>query len=95
MRLINVEEYTFREFIGDAIPPYSILSHTWGDAELTHQDMQPPRRRARKKQGFKKIRLTYEQSTSDNLRWTWVDTCYIDKTNSAEIRKSDLQSCYG
>lgn len=30
MYLVNVETYKLEEFIGDTIPPYAILSHTWG-----------------------------------------------------------------
>lgn len=38
MRLINVNTYEMREFIGTRIPPYAILSHTWGSDEVTLQD---------------------------------------------------------
>src|SRR3569833_619361 len=40
MRLINVKTYIIEEFFGDRIPKYAILSHTWGDEEVTFQDMQ-------------------------------------------------------
>ncbi len=39
----------------------------------------------RQKQGFEKIRFVCEQSVRDNLEWTWVDTCCIDKTDNAEL----------
>ncbi|CAM1500466.1 Fc.00g096280.m01.CDS01 [Cosmosporella sp. VM-42] len=38
MRLINVKTYTITQFF-DEIPPYAILSHTWGEEEVTLQDM--------------------------------------------------------
>lgn len=37
MRLINTTSLRISEFYGDKIPPYAILSHTWGDDELTYQ----------------------------------------------------------
>jgi hypothetical protein len=88
MRLISVNTYSFREFPSDAIPKYSILSHTWGNDEVSNQDMQPLDDRTRKKQGFEKIRFACEQSARDGLKWTWVDTCCIDKTNNAELAEA-------
>jgi len=35
MRLINTKTFEIKELIGTTTPPYAILSHTWGDAELT------------------------------------------------------------
>jgi hypothetical protein len=40
MRLINTENLQLVEFIGDKIPKYAILSHTWGEGEVTFQDWQ-------------------------------------------------------
>jgi len=42
MRLINVETLKLEEYFGDAIPPYAILSHTWGSdsEELTFRDFE-------------------------------------------------------
>ncbi|KAK3370577.1 heterokaryon incompatibility protein-domain-containing protein [Podospora didyma] len=34
MRLINTQTLRMREFLSD-VPPYAILSHTWGDNEVT------------------------------------------------------------
>lgn len=39
MRLINVHTYQIHEFFGGSIPRYAILSHTWGDDEVTLRDM--------------------------------------------------------
>ncbi len=39
MRLINVKTLEISEFFGDKIPPYGILSHTWGDEEVSFQEM--------------------------------------------------------
>ncbi|OOF92107.1 hypothetical protein ASPCADRAFT_518000 [Aspergillus carbonarius ITEM 5010] len=45
MRLINVEGYEtgslkIEEFYDEDIPPYAILSHTWGEEEVTLRDME-------------------------------------------------------
>jgi len=38
MRLINTRTLKLEEFIGQQIPQYAILSHTWGDEEVSYQD---------------------------------------------------------
>ncbi|KAF2116800.1 heterokaryon incompatibility protein-domain-containing protein [Lophiotrema nucula] len=37
MRLINTRTHRLEEFIGQNIPPYAILSHTWEDDEVSYQ----------------------------------------------------------
>jgi hypothetical protein len=90
MRLLNVSapelELKLEEFFGDKIPPYAILSHTWGDGEVTFQDLQ--RGHYEYKSGFKKIRHTCQQAKRDGLSWCWVDTCCIDKSSSAELSEA-------
>ncbi|KAK4108985.1 HET-domain-containing protein [Canariomyces notabilis] len=38
MRLINVQSLELEEFLGGNFPPYYILSHTWGDEEISFQE---------------------------------------------------------
>jgi hypothetical protein len=38
MRLINTQSLDLEEFFNEDIPPYAILSHTWGKEEVTLQD---------------------------------------------------------
>ncbi|KAK4450910.1 heterokaryon incompatibility protein-domain-containing protein [Podospora aff. communis PSN243] len=38
MRLINIDTMKMEEFFGSQIPNYFILSHTWGDQEISYQD---------------------------------------------------------
>jgi hypothetical protein len=40
MRLLNTSTIQFEEFPGDDLPHYAILSHTWGEEEVSFQDMQ-------------------------------------------------------
>lgn len=80
-----------KDFIGQNIPPYAILSHTWGSEEVTLQDFQRPE--ARNKAGFSKIMRCCEQAKKDGLGWAWVDTCCIDKSSSAELSEA-INSMY-
>lgn len=91
MRLLNSETLEMSDFIGQNIPPYAILSHTWGSEEVTLQDFQRPE--ARNKAGFSKIVRCCEQAKRDGLGWAWVDTCCIDKSSSAELSEA-INSMY-
>jgi hypothetical protein len=87
MRLLKYEEdgkLTITSF-EDAIPPYAILSHTWGaDAEeVTFADL--AKGNGKHKPGYKKMRFCGEQAQQDRLQYFWVDTCCIDKTDKAEL----------
>ncbi|KAK3989113.1 heterokaryon incompatibility protein-domain-containing protein [Cladorrhinum sp. PSN332] len=90
MRLLNSETLEMKEFYGE-IPPYAILSHTWGDEEVTFQDFHSPDRE--KKKGFDKILGCCQQAQRDRIDWTWIDTCCIDKTSSAELSEA-INSMY-
>jgi hypothetical protein len=75
MRLINTETLELEEFYAeDSIPPYAVLSHTWGNVkdEVTYQDWKTPQRQY--KIGFKKIQYCCSWAKAHNLRWAWVDT---------------------
>lgn len=40
MRLLHTKTLEFRNFLAeDRIPPYAILSHTWGDNEVIYEDL--------------------------------------------------------
>ncbi|KAI1391995.1 HET-domain-containing protein [Hypoxylon trugodes] len=91
MRLINVDTLELREFQGQNIPKYAILSHTWGDDEVSLRDWEAGR--APSKQGYDKIRYTCDQAREDKLQWAWVDTCCIDKASSAELSEA-INSMY-
>jgi hypothetical protein len=57
MRLINTETLKLEEFLGGDVPKYVILSHTWGEGEVTFQDMRAPKLH-QSKAGYLKIRGT-------------------------------------
>ncbi|KAB5511241.1 heterokaryon incompatibility protein-domain-containing protein [Coniochaeta sp. 2T2.1] len=87
MRLLSVDtlELTTRHDAEHA-PRYAILSHTWGDEEVTFQDLQTPAGRLMKE--FRKILACCKQARKDGIKWVWIDTCCIDKTSSAELSEA-------
>jgi hypothetical protein len=72
----------------DAIPPYAILSHTWGEDgdEVTFADLETGGGRTRP--GYKKIDFCGKQARHDGLQYFWIDTCCINKTNKAELSQA-------
>jgi hypothetical protein len=65
---------------------YAILSHTWGSKEVTFEDLK--KGTGKNKAGFKKIRFSAEQAVRDGLRYFWVDTCCINKSNQVELNEA-------
>jgi hypothetical protein len=88
MRLINAKSLTIESFFNKEVPQYAILSHRWGDDEVSLQDMEAVGGHARTKAGYIKIRRTCEQALRHHLNYVWVDTCCIDKTSSAELSEA-------
>ena len=92
MRLLHTETFELKEFLGDNIPEYAILSHTWDEEEVTFQDMSAGLAKE-KKLGWRKIQFCCKQAVQDGFSWAWIDTCCIDKTSSAELSES-INSMY-
>ncbi|KAK3312559.1 heterokaryon incompatibility protein-domain-containing protein, partial [Apodospora peruviana] len=89
MHLIDVDTFELREFTPVNLPRYAILSHTWGDDEVTFQDMKSARSsQTNSKKGFQKLRYTCEEAKRQDFQWAWVDTCCIDKSSSAELSEA-------
>jgi hypothetical protein len=77
-----------QNYVGDNIPEYAILSHTWGadTEEVTFQDLMG--NDGKSKAGYEKIRFCGKQARSDGIRYFWVDTCCIDKSNNTELSEA-------
>ncbi|EEU35642.1 uncharacterized protein NECHADRAFT_52327, partial [Fusarium vanettenii 77-13-4] len=88
MRLINTKTLQLEEFNEINRPRYAILSHTWGDQEVTFQDMQNDSGQHLLKAGYQKILQTCKVTLESNLEYAWIDTCCIDKTSSAELSEA-------
>ena len=65
------------------MPRYAILSHTWGNEEVTYEDMVEAS--GRNKASYKKIKFCGEQAAMDGLRYFWVDSCCIKKPSDSEL----------
>ncbi|KAL9576975.1 MAG: hypothetical protein Q9212_006678 [Teloschistes hypoglaucus] len=91
MRLIDTCTLTLQEFNEVDISPYAILSHTWGEGEVSFQDFEKPS--SRTLTGYTKITKCCEVARSDGWQYVWVDTCCIDKTSSAELSEA-INSMY-
>ncbi|KAI1770026.1 HET-domain-containing protein [Hypoxylon cercidicola] len=89
MRLINVNTLELEEFFGTKTPPYAILSHAWGEEEVTFQDWGRRGDNAiRSKKGFSKIVGACRRARADHLSYLWCDTNCIDKSSSAELTEA-------
>jgi hypothetical protein len=88
MGLIHSTTLKLHEFIGSQIPQYAILSHTWGDEEVSFQELQSNIPGVREKKGFDKTKQCCRIAVEDGFEYTWVDTCCIDKTSSAELSEA-------
>lgn len=95
MRLINTETLRLEGFIGEEIPPYAILSHTWDDDEVSFDEFaqDPASAQVRGRKGYDKIQKTCQLAFSSGLRYAWVDTCCIDKSSSSELSEA-INSMY-
>lgn len=78
------------EFAGDDVilPPYAILSHTWGpdNDEVTFEDL--ANGTGENKDGYKKIQFCGEQASRDGLQYFCVDTCCINKTDCTKLSEA-------
>ncbi|KAF2689001.1 kinesin light chain 3 [Lentithecium fluviatile CBS 122367] len=86
MRLLYFDssrQLSSKNFDHKAIPPYAILSHTWGEAEFVFEDL--VNGTGKGKAGYGKILFCGEQAAYDDLQYFWIDTCCIDKWNLREL----------
>ncbi|KAF2689301.1 hypothetical protein K458DRAFT_462205 [Lentithecium fluviatile CBS 122367] len=92
MRLLHSETLEFHEFYDSSIPQYAILSHTWGDGEMSYQDMCQLQKveayRKRKGRGHAKIKNTAKLTRLYGYDYFWVDRCATDKNSSAELQEA-------
>ncbi|KAG6362695.1 hypothetical protein INS49_007788 [Diaporthe citri] len=103
MRLISTQSLKVVSIREDEIPPYAILSHTWDKDEVTLQEMQGFGAELlstasridllKAKQGLRKVLHAANLAASEGHDWIWIDTCYIDKTSSAELSEA-INSMY-
>jgi len=91
MRLINCQTLEIEEFNEESLPAFAILSHTWGNDEVSFEIMKASGGTGghlRDGNGYKKIKETCRMAKMEGLSHAWVDTCCIDKSSSAELTES-------
>ena len=86
MRLLHTKTRQFEEFFDSKIPPYAILSHRWGDGEVSFKEMR--KGTASHKSGMDKIDSFCRLAATRKFDWAWIDTCCIDKRSSAELSEA-------
>ena len=105
MRLLHTTTIKLSSFDDDdSIPPYAILSHTWGSAEISFHDLlNYTKSKLKKSEGYRKIRSCCALAAAEGDHYIWIDTCCIDKTSSAELTEAinfmyrwyqEAQICY-
>lgn len=67
MRLVHASSLRLCDFTGRAVPPYAILSHTWGEEEVSFKDM--TKGRASSLKGYAKILACCKQAELDYLEY--------------------------
>ncbi|KAI1266493.1 HET-domain-containing protein [Xylariaceae sp. FL1019] len=104
MRVINTSTFTITTdnhslFVDRG---YAILSHRWTGAEIEYQGFPHHIAALRsnldsldllKPIGLNKIRDACRIARRKNIRWMWIDTCCIDKSNAVEYNES-INSMY-
>ncbi|KFA56167.1 hypothetical protein S40293_00112 [Stachybotrys chartarum IBT 40293] len=88
MWLLNTSTLCLERQDGQVIPPYAILSHTWSDGELSHQDIISGDPAARHKRGWVKVDKTCRLASKYGLNYVWIDTCCINQASSAELQEA-------
>ncbi|KAF2024449.1 HET-domain-containing protein [Setomelanomma holmii] len=103
MRLLRLD-YSTRKWILEDFPPgerriplYATLSHTWGrdEDEVKFDDVIDGQRDFSDtgKAGYDKLRFCQGRVEEDGLRYFWIDTCCINKSDSSE-RQISLASMF-
>ncbi|KAK1074316.1 hypothetical protein LTR74_001240 [Friedmanniomyces endolithicus] len=93
MRLLRLSDHgglSLTKHDDDKLPPYAILSHTWGDEddEVTFDDLSRDDC-GRGKAGYDaKLLFCGRQARKDDLLDFWVDTCCIKKESDAELSEA-------
>ena len=95
MRLLHTTTIELLSFDDeDSIPPYAILSHTWGNAEISFHDLlNYAESKLNESEGYHKIRACCTLAAAEGHKYVWIDTCCIDKTSSAELTEA-INSMY-
>ncbi|KAI1264393.1 HET-domain-containing protein [Xylariaceae sp. FL1019] len=93
MWLLNTTTYDLEEFWEFEAPSYAILSHTWDKEEASFRDVFEKPVGFQLKAGYEKVKACCDLAARRGISYAWVDTCCIDKRNSADLSEA-LNSMY-
>ncbi|KAL9116239.1 MAG: hypothetical protein Q9227_000610 [Pyrenula ochraceoflavens] len=86
MRLLNTATKRLEQYFDPNVPPYAILSHRWQGREITIEDMNAAY--TCQDIRFAKINAFCNEAAALGVRWAWVDTCCIDRSNSSALSEA-------
>ncbi|KAI0378113.1 HET-domain-containing protein [Hypomontagnella monticulosa] len=95
MWLLNTETHVLEEFSEAQVSSrsYAILSHVWGSEEISFKDFEGNQAGLRSRRGWGKIVRFCDTARKHGLSHAWIDTCCIDKRNSADLTEA-INSMY-
>ncbi|OTB13577.1 hypothetical protein K445DRAFT_319796 [Daldinia sp. EC12] len=95
MWLLNTEKLTLGYFNEAQVKglSYAVLSHTWGSDEILFHEIQGDRAPLQDRAGWKKLTSFCKTALIYGFRHAWMDTCCIDKRNSADVSEA-INSMY-
>ncbi|KAI0101321.1 HET-domain-containing protein [Nemania sp. FL0031] len=97
MRFINTTSLRFREVSDLEIHRlrggYCILSHRWGDDEISYADMFSMDDAVKAKASFGKLKGACDMAKRLGYDLLWIDTCCINKVDAAELSEA-INSMY-
>jgi hypothetical protein len=88
MWLLKTSTFELAEFFDSNTPVYAILSHTWENEEISFAEMQSAHAAMKNKSGYSKIVKFCQLAKARGYEYGWVDTCCIDKRNSADLSEA-------
>ncbi|KAK4580400.1 hypothetical protein LTR86_000603 [Recurvomyces mirabilis] len=98
MRLLRIiqDGYAFHGVLEPEKVTYAILSHRWyaeGKDVLFDDIANQHLTSVASREGWKKLNYASAQAAKDGIQYFWVDTCCIDRRNSAELSEA-INSMY-
>lgn len=88
LRLVFDGNISLIKDLSENIPPYAILSHTWGDDDNEVKFAELGTVNGQEKSGYKKIEFCVKQAGKDGFQHSWVDTCCINKASLSELSEA-------
>ncbi|KAG9241956.1 hypothetical protein BJ878DRAFT_536190 [Calycina marina] len=83
MILLDSNTLRLTDFFLRDVPEYVILSHTWGEGEVSFQDFQDLKK-IRERQDFKNLEQCCKKAKSDGLQWV-INSMFRYYSEAAEI----------